>query len=100
MKKLSAALIIIAICFSFSCRRGDKTEIVIEETTAEKIDLPEKVKVVIDLKNIREGVVAFQTMQNRFPESLDELDLDLNCPGEYDYDSQKGVVKSKSYPDL
>lgn len=100
MKSIAVVLIIVVIFTGFSCRRGDKTKAVIEETAAERLQLPEKVKVVIDLRNIREGIVAYETAHGAFPAALAEIDLELNCPDEYDYDSSSGIVKSKSYPDL
>jgi hypothetical protein len=100
VKKAVLILAAVIVCLSFSCKRGDKTKIRIEKSTAEKIELPEKVKVVIDLKHIREGIIAYQSVHDTFPGSLDALGLDLNYPDAYDYDTQKGVVNSIDYPDL
>jgi hypothetical protein len=96
-----AIFILIALTFlTFSCRRGDKTKVVIEKSMAERIELPEKLKVTIDLRNIRNAIVAYETNHQQFPALLDELSIDLNYPGEYEYDAQSGVVTSKNYPDL
>lgn len=100
MKNIALVVFILVICLSFSCKRGDKTKIVIERSTAEKIELPEKLKVTNDLKTIRDGIVVYQNAHDKFPSSLDELKLNLNYPGEYEYDPVAGVVKSKSYPDF
>jgi hypothetical protein len=97
----TAIFILLALAFlTFSCGRGDKTKVVIEKSMAERIELPEKLKVTIDLRNMRNAIVAYETNHQRFPASLDELSIDLNYPGEYEYDGQSGVVTSKSYPDL
>lgn len=100
MKKVAIVVLIALVSLSFSCRRGDKTKIIIEKSTAEKIELPDKLKVTNDLKSIRDGIIVYQTLNEKFPESLDELDLDLNYPDEYKYDSRKGIVKSKIYPNF
>ncbi len=100
MKKVAMVVLIALVSVSFSCRRGDKTKIIIEKSAAEKIQLPDKLKAANDLKSIRDGIIVYQTLNDKFPASLDELDLDLYYPDGYEYDSKKGMVKSKSYPDF
>ncbi len=100
MKRTTIFALLLIVCICLSCSRGDKTKVVIEKSTAEKIQLPEKLKVTIDLRNIRSAIIAFQTNNQRLPESLDELSIELNYADEYEYDAQTGEVKSKNFPNL
>jgi len=42
----------------------------------------------------------YKVENEKFPESLSELQVKVKDINEYEYDSQKGKVKSKYYPKL
>jgi len=89
--------IILLLVFVFSiplaCSKGEKTKVKIGKTAAEKIKLPEKLKVTEDLKKIRDAIVVYRNLNDCNPSSLEELNLDLYYPNEYIYDAEKGTVK-------
>lgn len=43
-------------------------------------------------------MAAKRQVEGKLPDSLDELGLKLNYPGDLSYDSSSGAVKSSSYP--
>jgi hypothetical protein len=98
MRNSALIVMVVLMLASISCRRGDKTKVVIEKSMAEKIELPQKVRVTADLKKIRDAIMAYQLLNEEYPSSIDDLGLDLYYPDDYLYDSEKGTVKSKSYP--
>ncbi len=100
MKNIIFIVLVFLIVASISCKKGQKTKVEIEKSMAEKIDLPDKVKISHDLKRIRDAIIVHQTLNDKFPSSIEELDLELFLSDEYIYDADKGIVKSKSYPDF
>jgi hypothetical protein len=99
MKILITLLLILAMFQILSCSKGEKTKEKIVRSTAEKMELPDKIKVTLDLKRIREGIVNYNTLHEQNPSTIEDLKIDLYYPDDYIYDSSKGTVKSKSYPD-
>ena len=101
MKK-NVMLILITFLFLsilyFSCSKGEKTKVKIEKSVAEKIKLPEQLKVIEDLKKIRDAVVVYRNTNDVNPPSIEKLGLQLYYPDEYLYNAETGVVKSKHYP--
>jgi hypothetical protein len=100
MRKLIFLLLVLSLFFLLSCSKGEKTKEKIIRSTAEKMELPDKVKVTLDLKKIREGIIHYNNLNEQNPSTIEELNLELYYPDDYTYDSQKGTVKSKSYPDF
>lgn len=82
------------IFISLSCERK------VRELPKNVIKIPERLLVIEDLRNIRMGIERFKIEEGRLPYSLDELNLKLNYPDEYIYDSKTGIVKSKNYGNL
>lgn len=60
--------------------------------------LPDQARVKLDLAAARAAVAAKRQVEGKLPDSLDELGLKLNYPGDLSYDSSSGAVKSSSYP--
>jgi len=86
---------LIPIVFTFFfCERK------IKELPKNVIKIPERILVIEDLRNIRMNIERFKIEQGRMPYSIDELNLKLNYPDEYIYDSNTGIVKSKNYNNL
>lgn len=91
-------LLFLIILLPLACSKGEKTKAEIEKSMEEKIKLPDKLKIINDLKKIRDAIVIYRILNEINPSSLEELNLELYYQGEYIYDSNKGTVKSKSYP--
>lgn len=101
MKKMIIIILLILFIQFFGCSEGQKTEKKIQKSVAEKMELPEKLKVTKDLKRIRDAIVVYRSMNDgKKPSSLDELDVELYYPDEYTYDVEKCEVKSKNFPYL
>lgn len=98
MKNSMFLLLSLVILLPLACSKGEKTKVEIEKSMEEKIKLPDKLKTINDLKKIRDAIVIFRNLNEVNPSSLEELNLELYYQGEYIYDSNKGTVKSKSYP--
>ncbi len=64
------------------------------------VKIPERLLVMEDLRNIRMNIERFKIENGRLPYSLEELNIKLNYPYEYEYDSKTGIVKSKNYKGL
>lgn len=99
MRKIITLFLILSLFLVISCSKGEKTKEKIVRSTAEKMELPDRIKVTLDLKRIREGIIDYSTLHEQNPSSIDDLNLELYYPDDYIYDSDKGTVKSKSYPD-
>lgn len=85
----------LSLIFIFlSCERKTR------ELPKNVIKIPERLLVIEDLRNIRMNIERFKIEEGRLPYSLEELNLKLNYPEEYIYDSKKGIVKSKNYGNL
>ncbi|RKZ21301.1 hypothetical protein DRQ16_02055 [bacterium] len=87
-------LVLFPACSSQPAREAGKAY------TRKVLKLPERVKVIDDLRIIRNSLELYRAEHGRYPSSLDELNLRLNYPGEYEYDKNTGKVKSKHYPSL
>ena len=73
----------------------------LEETIEPLMALPERTKVRVDLLTTRKAIEFYKVDNDgELPENLKELQLDLYYPGEYDYDSTTGKLKSKNYPGM
>lgn len=74
----------------------------LEEYGSTVMTLPDRTRVLSDLSRIRRAI-EFYKIENegKYPDSISELDLEnLYYDNEYDYDSSRGKVSSKSYPRL
>lgn len=73
-----------------------------EEYSGAVMTMPEKARVLSDLTRIRKALELYKAVnEDRYPDSIEELNLEkLYYPGEYEYDSSTGKVKSKTYPTL
>jgi hypothetical protein len=101
MNKIIKIILLLLFFQFFACSEGEKTDIKIQKSVAEKMELPKKLKVTKDLKRIRDAIVVYRSMNNgKKPFSIDELDVELYYPDEYTYDKEKCEVKSKSFPYL
>lgn len=99
MKKIVIALLVLFLFLALACSKGEKTKEKIAKSAAEKIELPDKLKVTNDLKRIRDAIIIYRTLNETNPSSIEELELELYYPDEYIYDSKKGTVKSTIYSD-
>lgn len=94
--------IIIPALFAFFLLSGCSDARNVGEKTAKKVlELPDKSEVISDLVKIRNSVNMFYMQKGYFPESLDELNLDLYCPLEdFNYNLENGTVNHKDYSQL
>ncbi len=53
-----------------------------------------------DLTSVTAALQTFYLQNSKYPEKLSELGISLQNPDDLDYDSKKGTVRSKTYPDL
>ncbi len=100
MKKVLVFLLMTIILVLFGCSKGEKTEVKMAKSVEEKIKLPERLKTIEDISNIRNGIVVYRNTNEVNPPSLKAMNLELHYPEEYVYDASTGVVKSKNYPDI
>ncbi len=98
MKKGILLILFLVISVSLACSKGEKSKVKIAKSIEKKIELPERLKVIYDLKKIRDAVVVYRNLKGTNPTSLKNLNLKLNYPDEYIYDSNRGTVKSKEHP--
>ena len=97
MKKRILFIFFLVISVSLACSKGEKAKVKITKSIEKKIELPERLKVIDDLKKIRDAVVVYRNLKGTNPASLENLPLELNYPDEYIYDSNRGTVRSKKY---
>jgi hypothetical protein len=104
MKKFLIFLIFIIALLSFGCKKTK--EAVIETKTVTKdyatavTKAPSKTRTLTELVSLRRAIEMYKVENQKFPESLSELQVKVKDINEYEYDSQKGKVKSKYYPKL
>ncbi|MGE3063514.1 MAG: lipoprotein [bacterium] len=71
------------------------------KTAKKALELPDRAEVISDLVKIRNSVNLYYTEKGYFPESIQDLNLDLYCPTEdYNYDFETGSVKHKDFSQL
>ena len=99
MKERIVLILFLVISVSLACSKGEKTKVKIAKSIEKKIELPERLKIIDDLKKIRDAVVVYRNLKGTNPASLENLPLELNYPDEYIYDSDRGTVRSKEHPD-
>lgn len=97
MKRNIILLLLLIFFIPFGCSKGEKAKIKVEKSVEEKIKLPDRLKVIEDLKKIREAIVVYRNLNDTNPSSLKDLNLKLYYPGEYTYNSKTGEVKSKHH---
>ncbi len=97
MKERILLILFLVISMSLACSKGEKTKVKIAKSIEKKIELPKRLKVIDDLKKIRDAVVVYRNLKGINPASLENLPLELNYPDEYIYDSNRGTVRSKKY---
>lgn len=61
---------------------------------------PPKKDVLSDLTSLTGALQTYYLENGKNPASITELKLELKHPEDINYDPAKGVVRSKSYPDL
>ncbi|TES90469.1 MAG: hypothetical protein E3J87_09970 [Candidatus Cloacimonadota bacterium] len=93
MRRIIILLLLLVIALPLACTRCEM------KSAAEKIELPDKLKVTNDLKRIRDAIIIYRTLNEANPSSIEDLELELYYPDKYIYDSKKGTVKSTIYPD-
>lgn len=71
-------------------------------SAAEKaLELPDKARVVSDLAKIRAAVNMYNAQNGSYPDDLESLKLQTECPLEdYTYDSSDGTVKNIYFSQL
>jgi len=100
MKKTLVLMLMAIIVAFIGCSKGEKTKVKMAKSVEEKMRLPERLKVIVDISNIRNAVVVYRNTNEVNPPSLEAMNLELHYSGEYTYDANTGVVKSKNYPDI
>lgn len=96
MKKLIPLLLLIAVLISCNNERS-----IVDDASRTTLELPAKASVTADLLVLRQAINQIKAINGSYPVSLESLDINTNRPlGEFDYDTNKGIVKHKDYPKL
>ena len=57
-------------------------------------------EVLSDLTQITAALQSYYMQEGKFPERLDQLDLELYHPQDLNYTPETGKIRSKTFPDL
>lgn len=99
MKK--CILIIFVILFTLIIPSCQNERNIVEDASKTTLELPDKARVTTDLLTIRVMIKRKCAVNNKYPETLKELNVKLNMPiSDYKYDKKTGIVKHKDYPKL
>ena len=104
MKKFLILLSFIFILLNSGCEKVKEATIETKTVTKEYAkgvaEVPNKTRVVTELASLRQAIKIYQVENEKLPESLSDLSVTIKNINEYEYDSEKGIVKSKHYPKL
>jgi hypothetical protein len=100
---LAAALILLAGCSSRPPEEPAaprERPLAQDGTTARAYtSAPDRVRIQLDLSNVRAAIQTYRGEHGRLPGSLAELRLDgLSYPQDLAYDPSTGTVRSETYP--
>ena len=62
--------------------------------------VPSKTRTVAELASLRRAIEMYKVKNEKYPERLSDLPIEVKDINEYEYDSQTGKVKSRFYPNL
>jgi len=97
MKK-TLLMLLLSVLIVAGCSDAKKETV---ETAKKAMELPDKAGVVSDIVMLRNAVNLHYAQKGYFPESLEQLNLNLNNPTEdFIYDQSNGNVKHKDYSQL
>ena len=104
MKNLLIFLICISILANYGCKKVKdatiETKTVTKDYAKGITKVPSKTRVVTELTSLRQAIGMYKVQNGKNPESLSDLTVKVKDIHEYEYDSEKGTVKSKFYPNL
>ena len=103
MNKILYVFMIFVLLF-LGCSKGkeaaSETKQIVKGYAKSVLNAPSKAKVVSDLSALRQTVQEYRVEHSAFPSSLNDLNVKLYYPNEYNYNPNTGEVKSKKYPNL
>jgi len=100
LRKTCLALLAVLVLAVPACKETKEAQEIIKDGTKTIVTQPDRTRMLTDLAAVKPAIQAFQAQNDRFPDSLDELNIKLNFPKDLTYDSGTGEVKSKTFPNL
>ncbi len=99
LKKIILIIFVILLIGVISSCQNERN--IVEDASQKTLELPDKARVTTDLLTLRSVIKQKSAISNQYPETLEELNLNLNMPiSDYKYDKNTGTVKNKDYPKL
>ncbi|PIQ28609.1 hypothetical protein COW36_12445 [bacterium (Candidatus Blackallbacteria) CG17_big_fil_post_rev_8_21_14_2_50_48_46] len=98
MKQLALALLLISSLTA--CKAAEDAQKTIEEGAKLTTGQIDRAKVLSDLTQITGALATYRMQNEKYPDSLKDLNLSLNYPQDLEYDAKTGNVRSKTFPDL
>ena len=104
MKNFLILLSFIFVFFNSGCKKVKEATIETKTVTKEYAkgvaEVPSKTRVITELASLRQAINIYKVENEKFPGSLSDLPVTIEDINEYEYDFEKGTVKSKHYPNL
>lgn len=107
LKKMKTFLIFLSVVFVLAasgCKNSRdaaiETKTIVKEYSKGLAKLPSKTTAVTELASLRQAINIYKVENEKYPENLSDLHVKIENPGDYEYDSQTGKVKSKHYPNF
>ncbi|MEO0293542.1 MAG: hypothetical protein ABIN61_04880 [candidate division WOR-3 bacterium] len=104
MKNFLIFLFSIFIVVESGCKKAkeplQETKTIIKEYARGIVKLPDKTKTITELTTIRQALEIYKAEKGEYPQTLSELQINVENLSAYEYDPEKGKVKSKYYPNL
>jgi hypothetical protein len=107
LKKMKTYLIFLSVLLVLTasgCKKGRdaaiETKTVVKQYADGMSKFPSKTTAITELASMRQAINMYKVEHEEYPESLSDLNMKIENPDNYEYNSQTGKVKSKHYPNL